>query len=62
MESYYACCYISSRPACVFADKEAAELYVKEMNETEDTKKFIEHFSWDDVTCKFFVHEIECKQ
>lgn len=62
MESYHGCCYLSSRPSCVFTDKEAAELYVKEMNETEESKKFIENFSWEDVDCKFYLKEIECKQ
>ncbi len=61
MELYYTCCYISSKPACVFTDEDAAELYVKEMNETDEAKRFIEHFSWEDVEYKFFIQEIECK-
>ena len=59
MELYYACCYMSSRPHKVFKDKAEAEQYVKEGNESEEGKKFIEKFSWEDVEFKFFVQEIE---
>lgn len=62
MELYMGCCYIESKPNCVYADKESAELYAKEMNETDKAKEFVSNFSWDDVEFKYFVKEIECKQ
>lgn len=59
MELYYTCCYMSSRPHKVFKDKAEAEQYVKEGNESEEGKKFIERYSWEELEFRFFIEEIE---
>lgn len=59
MELYQGCCYLESKPIHTFTDKEAAELYAKEGNESQEGKDFIERYAWDDVTHKFFIEEIK---
>jgi hypothetical protein len=59
MELYQGCCYLESKPIHTFTDKEAAELYAKEGNESQEGKDFIERYAWDDVEFKFFIHEIK---
>lgn len=59
MELYQGCCYLEANPIHAFTDKESAELYTKEGNESQEGKDFIERYAWDDVKHKFFVEEIK---
>ena len=59
MELYQGCCYLEARPIHTFTDKEAAELYAKEGNESQEGKDFVERYAWDNVPHKFFIEEIK---
>lgn len=59
MELYMGCCHIESRPRIAFSNKELAEEYSKQMNESEEGKDFVKRYSWDDIKYKSFVDEME---
>ena len=51
------CCFMEGSPIRVYADKESAELYAKEMNETEEAQDFIECYSYEGIKYKYCVVE-----
>ena len=51
------CCNLDSYPIRVYADKESAELYAKEMNDTNEALEFIDCYSYEGVKYKYYVLE-----
>jgi hypothetical protein len=59
MELYMGSYHVRTKPIHCFTDKNAAELYVKEGNESQEGKDFIRRHTCEDVEFKFFIEEIK---
>jgi len=59
VELYMGSYDVRTKPIHCFTDKEAAELYAKEGNESQEGKDFIRRHACDDVEFKFFIQEIK---
>jgi hypothetical protein len=53
------CCDLEASQIRIYADKESAELYAKEMNETEEALEFIDCYDYLGIKYKYRVHEQE---
>lgn len=53
------CCDLEASQIRVYADKESAELYAKEMNETEEALEFIDCYDYLGIKYKYRVVEQE---
>ena len=59
IELYMGSYHIRTKPIHCFTDKQEAELYAKEGNESQEGKDFIRRYECEDVEFKFFVEEIK---
>lgn len=53
------CCYLEAYPIRVYSNKESADLYAKEMNETEEALEFVDCYSYEGIKYKYRVVEQE---